>query len=294
MARAKASDLRKAKSNIADELIHGMAKLRELSAQIEDLSREGFPYREASRARTELSLRETIRRLFGEKSPEYQTHKHHKLRVGNRAESTQSINLIKQLITSLESQNADLLGLRLPPSVEQAGASMDRPALTSVPLSSASHSSEQSIPSVASTAAGDTTNPSSTLPTSNIPAPVLPIIPDAPTVNPAQSLSVPPPKATSSESAPAASPAQPPESALPSSSETTTLGSASGRDKNPMKEQLPTARLQHLEEQQDLDRRRQAQRYCTLRFAEVPQSLRPKQDSCEQREYERLKERRPF
>ena len=86
MARAKASDLRKAKSNIADELIHGMAKLRELSAQIEDLSREGFPYREASRARTELSLRETIRRLFGEKSPEYQTHKHHKLRVGNRSE----------------------------------------------------------------------------------------------------------------------------------------------------------------------------------------------------------------
>ena len=56
-----------------------------------------------------------------------------------------------------------------------------------------------------------------------------------------------------------------------------------------------TARLQQLEQQQDLDRLRQAQRYCSLRFAEVPESLRPKQNSCEQREYERLKEqRRPF
>lgn len=56
-----------------------------------------------------------------------------------------------------------------------------------------------------------------------------------------------------------------------------------------------TARLQQLEQQQDVDRRQQAQRYCTLRFAEVPESLRSKQNSCEQREYERLKEqRRPF
>ncbi|MEP7152910.1 MAG: hypothetical protein ABI856_14465, partial [Nitrospira sp.] len=70
MARAKASDpQRKAKPTVADELTHGIAKLRELSTQIDDLSRDGFPYREAGRARTELSFRETIRRLFGEKSP---------------------------------------------------------------------------------------------------------------------------------------------------------------------------------------------------------------------------------
>lgn len=51
-----------------------------------------------------------------------------------------------------------------------------------------------------------------------------------------------------------------------------------------------TARLQQLEEQQDLDRRHQAQRYCSLRFAEVPETLRPPQGTCEQREYQRLKE----
>lgn len=67
----------------------------------------------------------------------------------------------------------------------------------------------------------------------------------------------------------------------------------------PSEKDLPaidlTARLQQLEEQQDLDRHRQAQRYCALRFADVPEQVRPKQGSCEQREYERLKERpRPF
>ena len=54
-----------------------------------------------------------------------------------------------------------------------------------------------------------------------------------------------------------------------------------------------TARLQQLEEQQDLERHREAQRYCSLRFADVPASLRPTQGTCEQREYQRLKEHHP-
>ncbi len=69
------------------------------------------------------------------------------------------------------------------------------------------------------------------------------------------------------------------------------------RQDNPTGKDLPaidlTVRLQQLEEQQVLDRRRQAQRYCTVRFAEVPESLRPKHGSCEQREYERLTEQHP-
>lgn len=54
-----------------------------------------------------------------------------------------------------------------------------------------------------------------------------------------------------------------------------------------------TVRLQQLEAQQDLERRQQAQRYCSLRFAEVPETVRPTQGTCEQREYQRLKEHHP-
>ena len=50
MARAKASEpQRRAKPSVAEELTNGIAKLRELSTQIDDLSRDGFPYREAVR-----------------------------------------------------------------------------------------------------------------------------------------------------------------------------------------------------------------------------------------------------
>ena len=43
MARPKTSESRKAKPTIAEELTHGIEQLRELGAQIDDLSREGFP-----------------------------------------------------------------------------------------------------------------------------------------------------------------------------------------------------------------------------------------------------------
>ena len=135
MARAKTNEaLRsKAKPNAVDELTRGIATLRELSVQIDDLSRDGFPYREAVRARTELSFRETIRRLFGEKSAEYQAHKHHKLRVGTRAESAQSTALLKECIAALESQKADLLGLKPEEVIAVVATEPDRPSLTVVP-----------------------------------------------------------------------------------------------------------------------------------------------------------------
>lgn len=135
MARAKPNEaLRsKTKPNVVDELTRGIATLRELSVQIDDLGRDGFPYREAVRARTELSFRETIRRLFGEKSPEYQAHKNHKLKVGSRTESAQSSALLKEFIAALEVQKADLLCLKPDEVIAVVTAEADRPVLTVVP-----------------------------------------------------------------------------------------------------------------------------------------------------------------
>ncbi|MCW5800550.1 MAG: hypothetical protein KIT40_18815 [Nitrospira sp.] len=146
MARAKATEASrsKAKPNAVDELTRGIATLRELSVQIDDLSRDGFPYREAVRARTELSFRETIRRLFGEKSPEYQTHKNHKLKVGTRAESAQSTALLKEFIAALEIQKADLLGLKPEKVIAVVTAESAHPSLTMVPPFIASDSNTMS------------------------------------------------------------------------------------------------------------------------------------------------------
>jgi hypothetical protein len=129
MARAKASEPQRSRSkqNAIEELNRGITTLRELNTQIDDLGRDGFPYREAVRARTELSFRETIRRLFGEKSPEYQAHKNHKLRIGTRAESAQSTTLLKELIVQLENQKAELLGLTPAETAPPPPAARERP-----------------------------------------------------------------------------------------------------------------------------------------------------------------------
>ena len=135
MARARASEPQRSRSkqNAVEELNRGITTLRELSSQIDDLSRDGFPYRDAVRARTELSLRESIRRLFGEKSPEYQAHKNHKLRIGNRTESAQSTTLLKELIVQLENQKAELLGLTPAETAPPPPTAPERPTLTAVP-----------------------------------------------------------------------------------------------------------------------------------------------------------------
>ena len=107
MARSKPTDhtRTKSKTTAVDDINRGIEQLQHLMTQIEDLGREGFPYQDAVRARTELSLRETIRRIFGDKSEEYQTHKSHKLRTGHRAESAQTTAMLKQLVNELERRN---------------------------------------------------------------------------------------------------------------------------------------------------------------------------------------------
>ena len=82
---------------------------------MEDFGREGFPYRDAARARAELLLRECIRRAFGDKSPEFQTHRNYKLLVGNAQETKQSLSFIKTLMAALEDKKLELQGLKPSP-----------------------------------------------------------------------------------------------------------------------------------------------------------------------------------
>jgi hypothetical protein len=110
MARAKTSELSRVrpKSAAIEELTRGVGNLQEFLAQVEDLGQEGFPYLDAARARTELQFRECIRRTFGEKSPEFQEHRHHRLLMDRPESTQQSIALIKTLIATLEQKKRDL------------------------------------------------------------------------------------------------------------------------------------------------------------------------------------------
>ena len=134
MARSKSNEQAKSriKATAIDDINRGIDKLKDLMAQVEDLTREGHPYKEAVLARTDLSIRESIRRIFGEKSTEYQTHKVHKLRTNSRGESAQTTTVLKKLVAQLEDQKREFLGLN-PRSDPSTSPSSEKVALKTVP-----------------------------------------------------------------------------------------------------------------------------------------------------------------
>ena len=106
-----------------------MDQFQEVLALIEDFGREGFPYRDAARARAELRVRECIRRAFGDKSPEFQNHRSYKLLVGNAQETKQSLSFIKTLMAALEDKKLELQGLKpIPPPEAPTAPSTPAPA----------------------------------------------------------------------------------------------------------------------------------------------------------------------
>ncbi len=113
MARARSAESprTRSKASVIEEITHGIETFHGILTAIEDFSREGFPYRDGARAKAELQIRETVRRLFGERSPEYQAHRTHKLKISTPAETAQSVLLVKSFIAALERKKLELQGL---------------------------------------------------------------------------------------------------------------------------------------------------------------------------------------
>lgn len=122
MARARAAEHQRPRSKTAliEEATLGIAKLQEVLAAINDLSQEGFPYRDAAQSKAELQFRECLRHAFGERSQEFQTYRNFKLRTADKAEVARSLTVIKGLIQTLEDRKLELQGLKPPPKPESS------------------------------------------------------------------------------------------------------------------------------------------------------------------------------
>src|SRR5512145_1518380 len=130
MARAKSERVRSKQLGI-DDLTQSIAQLQSFIPKLEDLGREGFPYLEGAKARTELQLRECIKRAFGDKSQEFQAHRHHKF-----AEPKQTAALIRSLVAALEDRKLELQGLKHPtPEPSERSTEPARPTMALVPPS---------------------------------------------------------------------------------------------------------------------------------------------------------------
>ena len=131
MARAR-SERARSKAQAIDDLTQSIEQLQAFVAKVEDLGREGFPYLEGARARTELQFRECIKRAFGDKSPEFQTYRQHKL----SSDPKQTVGLVRKLIATLEDKKLELQGLKPAVAGEATTApETSRPHMTLVPPS---------------------------------------------------------------------------------------------------------------------------------------------------------------
>jgi hypothetical protein len=199
MARAK-SERARSKTLAIDDLIQNIEQLQAFIPKLEDLGREGFPYLEGALTRTELQLRECIKRAFGDKSPEFQTHRHLKLALSSATEKKQTLTLIRGLITSLEDKKLELQGLKpaapnpapsstappmalVPPAVSTAQVSVTTVTTTSRPTGTTLHL----VPDVEKPAASISPVVPAALPAST-PTPLVVESPQTPVAPPVQSI----------------------------------------------------------------------------------------------------------
>src|SRR5688500_15053447 len=112
-----------------DEISQSISKLRARIHQVEELKRDGLPYRDALRVTAEYQLRDSIREIFGDRSPEYLQHQNLRIKVNSKQSVNETISLLQHLVVSLEERRLDLLGLRSPVSHK----SVEKPSEKSPP-----------------------------------------------------------------------------------------------------------------------------------------------------------------
>ena len=94
----------------AREITQGIEKLRELIPQVEELMKDGIPYQEARKVKTEFQVRKTIREIFGAGSPECIANQQHRINTNNETEIAKTLSMLHDLITSLQEKKLGLLG----------------------------------------------------------------------------------------------------------------------------------------------------------------------------------------
>lgn len=136
-----------------EEALSALEALHERVAQVEDLKNEGFPYRDALRARAEIQMRETIRSVFGERSQEFQRLKNFTIQSTDDGDIAHALIILQDLILIIENRRRNILGLApvapstaVKPRAEGATDTYQRPspnppspAKSSVPTPSQQH-----------------------------------------------------------------------------------------------------------------------------------------------------------
>lgn len=113
MTRAKSPDTQSFKEKVfasPDEVAHGLEQLRALIKPVDELKREGNPYKDAERSKLEFQVKDALRDIFGEDSPEYQQNKNFRIKSTAKVEVTHALEFLESLIAYLDDKKLELEG----------------------------------------------------------------------------------------------------------------------------------------------------------------------------------------
>jgi hypothetical protein len=99
----------------ADEIKQAIEQLGKRLVQVHELRKEGLQFRDALRVTAEFQIRETIREVFGDQSPEFAEHQQLRIRSNSQEHVEETIYVLQSLILLLERKKADMLGIPPPP-----------------------------------------------------------------------------------------------------------------------------------------------------------------------------------
>ena len=97
-----------------DEIQEGIDLLGKRLVQVNELKKDGLQFRDALRVTAEFQIRESIRVIFGDHSPEYVEHQDLRIKSNNQADIDETAFLLQSLILHLDRKKAELLGVKLP------------------------------------------------------------------------------------------------------------------------------------------------------------------------------------
>ena len=113
MTRSRAFDAQQYKDKVfanPDEVVRGLEQLRALVKPVDELKREGNPYKDAERSKLEFQIKDALRDIFGEESAEYQQNKNFRIKSTAKAEVTHALEFLESLIAYLDDKKLELEG----------------------------------------------------------------------------------------------------------------------------------------------------------------------------------------
>jgi hypothetical protein len=113
MTRGRTSDAQSFREKIfanADEVARGLEQLRALTKPVDELKREGNPYKDAERSKLEFQIKDALRDIFGEESAEYQQNKNFRIKSTAKAEVAHALEFLDSMIAYLDDKKLELEG----------------------------------------------------------------------------------------------------------------------------------------------------------------------------------------